>query len=328
VSRGPPLTAGGALAALAVLTGPQVLAGAAAQEARLEGRLDPATRSVVEQVVDSARDAGLPTDPLVAKALEGAAKEATGPRIIGAVRTLAVGLGAARAALGPVPPPDLVAAAEALRAGVSADALAELRSARPRESLLTPLAVLSDLISRGVPADTAAAAVLQLAGRGASDAEFGSMQAAVEHDIRAGAPPGSAASVRSGSEGPGGGGGLGSGGGRDGPGAAGAGGPGPHGDGGAGNGGPGAGGHGPGEGGGHAGGRGGGGPGGHAGGGHAGGGSGRGPGKGGGHGADGGGVGRGPPGGPPKAGPPGRQPHGPPGQPRDGGGRGRGPRRP
>jgi hypothetical protein len=172
-----------------------------AQDARLQGRLDPRTSSEVQQVLDSARRLGLPIEPLMDKALEGAAKRAEGDRIVSAVRTLAGGLRTARASLGPSSgEADLVAGAEALRAGVSSQALAELRASRGPQSVLTPLAVLSDLISRGVPADTAEAAVLRLAEQGASDADFGTLQQEVEHDIRAGASPSAAASVRAGGE--------------------------------------------------------------------------------------------------------------------------------
>ena len=48
-----------------------VPATATAQDARLAERLDTATAAGVQQLVDSARRAGLPTEPLVQKALEG-----------------------------------------------------------------------------------------------------------------------------------------------------------------------------------------------------------------------------------------------------------------
>jgi len=171
---------------------------APAQADKLDGRLDSEVRGQVEMVVDSARAAGLPAEPLVDKALEGAAKRADGKRILAAVRSLAASLHSARRALGPAAPEaDLIAGAEALRAGVHQETLTELRASRgDDESLLAPLAVMSDLIARGVPADTAAAVVLHLAHQGATDADFGTMQHDVERDIGAGAAPASAASVR------------------------------------------------------------------------------------------------------------------------------------
>src|SRR5574341_1439766 len=72
------------------------------QDPRLERRRDAETRARVAAIIDSARASGLPIEPLVDKALEGASKGAPGDRIVTAVRNLAVGLGAAREALGPM----------------------------------------------------------------------------------------------------------------------------------------------------------------------------------------------------------------------------------
>jgi len=70
----------------------------AVQDPRLE-RLDPETRSSVIAIVDSAREMGLPSEPLVQRALEGA-RGRSGPRIVAAVRRLAADLGTVRTVLG------------------------------------------------------------------------------------------------------------------------------------------------------------------------------------------------------------------------------------
>jgi hypothetical protein len=57
------------------------------------------------------------------------------------------------------------------------------------------LAVLADLIASGVPADSAAAALLVLAPT-ARDADLVEFRRAVERDIALGAPPAAATSVR------------------------------------------------------------------------------------------------------------------------------------
>src|SRR5437867_12711256 len=165
---------------------------AAAQQVdpRLE-RLDAATRPVVAALIDSARTASLPTEPLVQRALEGATKGAAGDVIVAAVRRLAGDLERARDALGPTASPaELGAGAAALRAGASQATLAELRHAR-RERLTVPLAVLADLVASGVPVDSATAAVLGLAAR-ARDADLVEFRRAVERDIALGAPPAAA----------------------------------------------------------------------------------------------------------------------------------------
>lgn len=176
-------------ATLPLLASLLVVAPAAAQQVdpRLE-RLDAATRPVVAALIDSARTASLPTEPLVQRALEGATKGAPEGVIVTAVRRLAVDLGRARDALGSTASPaELSAGAAALRAGASQTTLAQLRRAR-REPLIVPLAVLADLVASGVPVDSAAAAVLSLAGR-ARDADLVEFRRAVERDIALGAPP-------------------------------------------------------------------------------------------------------------------------------------------
>lgn len=168
-----------------------------AQVSRLEGRLDPQTRAVVATVVDSARGAGLPAEPLVDKALEGASKGASGPRIVAAVRSLARELGVARSALGPaVSSAELVAGAGAVRAGVSPAILARLRAERAGGSIAMELIVIADLIARGVPADTAAALVSQLAAREAGTAALAELRRDVARDIDEGVPPAVAAVLR------------------------------------------------------------------------------------------------------------------------------------
>lgn len=167
-----------------------------AQDPRLDRRLDPETRAAVVAILDSARAAGLPTEPLVDKALEGASKGAAGSRIVAAVRNLAAGLRAAQAALGPgSTAAELDAAASAMRGGVQGVDLARLRDAHRRRDLTVPLAVLSDLVARGVPADTAARFVMRLAAVAQDDA-FVAFQRDVDRDIALGAPALAAASVR------------------------------------------------------------------------------------------------------------------------------------
>jgi hypothetical protein len=171
--------------------------GAQAGDPRLT-RLDPAVRPVVVALVDSARAAGLPTEPLVQRALEGTSKRAAGDRVVAAVRRLARDLGTARSALGPAATgPEIDAGAAALYAGARPADLTALRARRPRQSsLVVPLGVLADLVATGVPAATAAAAVLALAATTADD-DYLAFRRNVERDIALGAPPAAAAAVRS-----------------------------------------------------------------------------------------------------------------------------------
>lgn len=169
---------------------------AAQGDARL-ARLEPSVGAAVRHLVDSARAAGLPTEPLVDKALEGASKHAPGARISEAVRGLLEDLGVAHGALGEgASEPELVAGAAALRAGLPPEGLGALRRARKDAALTVPLATLADLVARGVPVETAQDAVLRLARRGEPDQDFVELRQEVERDISAGVPPAAAASVR------------------------------------------------------------------------------------------------------------------------------------
>ena len=168
---------------------------AAQGDPRLE-RLDEATRPIVVALIDSARAVGLPVNPLVERALEGAIKGAPGATIATAVRRLAADLGRARDALGSgASPVELDAGAAALRAGAGPDVLTRLRRARGHRPVTMALAVLTDLVARGVPIDTATTAVLTLAAT-ARDEDLVDFRRAVERHIAIGAPPAAAASIR------------------------------------------------------------------------------------------------------------------------------------
>jgi hypothetical protein len=146
---------------------------ARAQDHRLTDRLDPATAAAVQRVVDSAAHEGLPTEPLIQKALEGGTLGAPGDRIVYAVGALHGQLGRARAALGGrASEADLTAAAGALRAGLPPDALQRLQSLRGDRPLVVPIAVLTDLVADGVPPDEATRSVLDLAREGRADEAF------------------------------------------------------------------------------------------------------------------------------------------------------------
>jgi hypothetical protein len=167
-----------------------------AQEPRLVGRLPAAVRAQVDSLLDAARAAGLPTEPLVDRALEGAAKGAPPERILVAVTRLRDELRQARSSLGAeASPAELAAGASALRAGASSEDLARLRELRMGQPLTMVAAVLADLVSAGVPSDTAIAAVFLLA-RDAADADYVSFRRNVQRDIALGASPAAALGVR------------------------------------------------------------------------------------------------------------------------------------
>ena len=165
--------------------------------ARLDGRFEPRLRAAIERVIDSAYVAGVPAEPLVDKALEGASKGAPPEAVLRAVRGLAGDLAVARQSLGGGSlVGELSAGAAALSAGVNPGALRELRRDRPGQPLVIALGVLTDLIARGVPADGAAKSVLALTKAGIVDEQLVALRRDVERDIGVGAPPAVALGVR------------------------------------------------------------------------------------------------------------------------------------
>jgi len=181
---------------LLLACGMTVASHASAQDSRLRERIPAAALGTIEALLDSARVVGVPIEPLVDRALEGASKGATADRIVVAVQRLAGELRRARAALGGASSEaEIVAGASALRAGATGENLALLRQRRASESLLVPVAVLADLVAVGVPIDTAVAAVTVLAD-GFDDTQYIAFRRNVERDIGLGASPVTAVGVR------------------------------------------------------------------------------------------------------------------------------------
>jgi hypothetical protein len=170
---------------------------AAAQtgEPRL-GRLPDGVRGQVDSILGAARDGGLPTEPLIDRALEGAVKGAPPNSIVAAVARLRAELATARGAFGEgASAAELTAGASALRAGATAADLARLRSRRPDQAVTVAAAVLADLVSSGVPAEAAVGAVIALAAA-ADDADYVAFRRNVQRDIALGASPAAALGVR------------------------------------------------------------------------------------------------------------------------------------
>jgi hypothetical protein len=169
-----------------------------AQDPRIGNRLDAPTRKALTALVDSARAQGIPVEPLMEKVYQGLAMGADGPRIVVAVRSLTVEMASAHRALGAVATTDeLKAAASAMHAGVPAVELGKMKKQSGlRRSLTLPFTVLADIVSRGVPVQTAANAIRSLVGAGARDKDISQFQRNVQVDIEKGAQPAAAAETR------------------------------------------------------------------------------------------------------------------------------------
>src|SRR5690606_25569882 len=140
------------------------VAAASAQEPTKQERVRAAfsgeAARELERLLADARDRGLPAEPLLDKALEGAAKGVPAERVLAVVAQLSTGLGRARAILAedgsPPVPADVVAVADGLRRGVPERAVSRLRTeAGPDEPIALAVHTLADLLDRGVPVDAA-----------------------------------------------------------------------------------------------------------------------------------------------------------------------------
>jgi hypothetical protein len=174
-----------------------VVAGAQAQESRLQGRMNGATYAEVKAILDSARRNGLPTRPIEDKALEGLSAGAQGPAIVAALRTFTLQMNDAATALGRKSTADeLRAAVGAIEAGVSPRDLARIRASAGRRSLATTLTVISDIVVRGVPVGTATNLSVSLLRAKVKDPELLDFARLVRLDIGNGGNPSTAASAR------------------------------------------------------------------------------------------------------------------------------------
>jgi hypothetical protein len=185
--------------AFALLLAATTLAAQETRDRTLPSQLSAATRATLERIIDSARVAGLPIDPLYSKVREGLFRSADESRVIAAVQRLGRDLGDARDALGDTAAPEeITAGANALRAGIRATDLTRLRDSRRKTDhpLTVALVVLADLATRGVPPTMAASSVNELVARNVSDGSLMSFRHNVERDLTGGRSPASAIDSR------------------------------------------------------------------------------------------------------------------------------------
>jgi len=165
---------------------------ATAQDPDPLAKLEPKSRFAIEMIIDSAEAAGVPSRPLLSKALEGIAKKADDRKIVTLVRKKFELLQTARATLGSVDDEELNAAASVIEAGAKPDQLAPFRVRQRGRSDLEAFTVWADFLARGIPKDEASSAITKLWRDGADDITFHSLWNNVQSDILQGLNPGAA----------------------------------------------------------------------------------------------------------------------------------------
>lgn len=159
---------------------------------RLAGRVPPATLGVLDSIVqDAARD-GLPTEPLIQKALEGGAKGVAADRIVAAVGASADQLRSARALLSsagesrPSDPGEVTAVAAALSRGVSPQLVGRLSTALPGEPAGPALHAVADLVGHGFAEDSSVDLMVEGARLGLRGLRFLDVAAAAVQELQRG----------------------------------------------------------------------------------------------------------------------------------------------
>lgn len=190
---------GGLLALLASVSVLQAQDAPDPRLARIRAGLPAPAVQQIETTMAAAREQGLPTGPLLDKAVEGVAKGVAGDRVASAVGALAGELRSARSLLdGRVRPgpTDIAAVADALRRGVPSRAVRRLaETAGEGEPVALEAHILGDLLDHGVSADDALGLLDAWRARGRHGDELRQLPAAVERLMRRGSLPGQAAAA-------------------------------------------------------------------------------------------------------------------------------------
>lgn len=134
--------------------------------ARLEGRVPAGSIPAIDSLVGVAASEGLPTEPLIQKAIEGGAKRVSGARIIEAVALNTDQLRGARALLvraSDAPPAtalEVTAVASALKRGLAAPMVERIVAALPDQPRSSAFHALADLVAHRFNPDSAADLIL------------------------------------------------------------------------------------------------------------------------------------------------------------------------
>jgi hypothetical protein len=174
---------------LVLLAGPLA---AQSVRSRLEGRVPGRAIPAVDSLVQSAAQEGLPTEPLIQKAIEGGAKHVAAPRIIAAVQ---VSLGQLRGARDLLvragdPPPvlstDVTTVAWALRRGLPNPVVERVAAALPKPPRSPALHAVADLVAHRCDPDSAAGLIIEAVQAGVPPERLLDVSTAALHEMQRG----------------------------------------------------------------------------------------------------------------------------------------------
>lgn len=175
--------------ALALVAGPLA---AQSVQGRLAGRIPSAAVPAVDSLVQAARSDGLPTEPLIQKALEGGAKQVPAPRIVGAVRVSLSQLREARDLLiragdePPALPGEVTTVAWALRRGLPAPVVERVVAALPHPPRAAAMHAVADLAAHRFDPDSAADLIIAAIDDGLERERLLDVSTAALHEVQRG----------------------------------------------------------------------------------------------------------------------------------------------
>jgi hypothetical protein len=177
-------------AVVALVAGPVSLV-AQSVHGRLDGRIPSAAIPAVDSLIQYASQEGLPTEPLIQKALEGGAKHIAAPRIVAAVQ---VSLGQLRDARDllvragdqpPLLPAELTTVAWALRRGLPAPVVERVVTlAQPPRA--AALHAVADLVAHRFDPDSAAGLIIEAVQDGVPRERLLDVSTATLHQVQRG----------------------------------------------------------------------------------------------------------------------------------------------
>ena len=181
-----------------VAAGAMMLSASFAMAQQTRVAVDPRTVPELKAEFDRALKLGLPVAPLDGKAREGYLKQASPKTIRDAVRDFADRMVKARDALKPNRGnAEIEAGAIALQYDIPAGVLRSLRQVEQRRSLAVPIGALTELYTRGVPLQKAAAQVESMLKLNVSDTQISALASLVQSDVAQGVAPTTALDLRS-----------------------------------------------------------------------------------------------------------------------------------
>jgi hypothetical protein len=162
---------------------------------RLEGRVPAEAIPPVDSLVQVAGTEGLPTEPLVQKALEGGAKHVSAPRVVAAVQVSLAQLRGARDLLvragdePPVTASEVTTVVWALRRGLPAPVVGRIVAALPRPPRATAVHAVADLVAHHFDPDSAADLIIDAIHQGLHGERLLDVSTAALHEVQRGHTP-------------------------------------------------------------------------------------------------------------------------------------------